>query len=87
MKTRARAPRSSAKAGSRTRPGGLAEAERIVQQNEVYNTRLRLIFYDEPVFGHYQQQFDQIFRDSRYTDLRANLSYFGRSTPGSWRGQ
>ena len=36
-----------------TRPGGLAEAERAVQGNEVYNTDLRLIFYDEPIFGHY----------------------------------
>ena len=33
-----------------TRPGGLAEAERVVQPNEVYNTHLRLIFYDEPTF-------------------------------------
>ena len=27
---------------------------RVVQPNEVYNTHLRLIFYDEPTFGHYQ---------------------------------
>src|ERR1700722_2126767 len=33
-----------------TRPGGLAEAVRVVQPNEVYNTHLRLIFYDEPTF-------------------------------------
>jgi hypothetical protein len=59
-----------------TRPGGLAEAERAVPQNEVYNTKLRLIFYDEPVFGHYQQHWDAIFREKRYTDLGANLGYF-----------
>jgi hypothetical protein len=59
-----------------TGPGGLAEAERAVQPNEVYNTNLRLIFYDEPVFGHYQQHFEQIFHEPRYTDLRANLNHF-----------
>jgi hypothetical protein len=57
-------------------PGGLAEAERAVPKNEVYNTRLRLIFYDEPIFGHYQERFERIFEQPRYTDLRANLNYF-----------
>jgi hypothetical protein len=59
-----------------TRSGGLAEAVRAVQPNEVYNTHLRLIFYDEPTFGHYQQRFDAIFSDPRYTDLQANLLHF-----------
>jgi hypothetical protein len=59
-----------------TRAGALAEAVRVVQPNEVYNTHLRLIFYDEPTFGHYQRWFDAIFRDPRYTDLRANLQHF-----------
>jgi hypothetical protein len=59
-----------------TRPGGLAEAERAVRPNEVYNTNLRLIFYDEPVFGHYQKRWEAMFRDPRYTDLHANLNYF-----------
>ncbi len=59
-----------------TRPGGLAEAERAVQRNDVYNTKLRLIFYDEPVFGHYKERFDKIFSDRRYTDLRTNLRHF-----------
>jgi hypothetical protein len=59
-----------------TGPGGLAEAERAVQPNDVYNTRLRLIFFDEPMFGHYQKRFDEIFRDPRYTDLRANIKHF-----------
>lgn len=62
-----------------TRPGGLVEAEHAVRRNDVYNTKLRLIFFDDPIlFGHYQQQFDAIFKDSRYTDLRANLNYFSR---------
>lgn len=59
-----------------TEPGGLAEAERAIQQNDLYGTKLRLIFYDEPVFGHYQERFDQIFSDPRYTDLSANLDHF-----------
>jgi hypothetical protein len=59
-----------------TGPGGLAEAERAVRRNEVYDTNLRLIFYDEPVFGHYQQHFEQIFNEPRYTNLAVNLSYF-----------
>lgn len=59
-----------------TRPGALAEAVRVVQPNEVYNTRLRLIFYDEPTFGHYQQRFDAIFREPRYSSLTANLQHF-----------
>ena len=59
-----------------TGPGGLAEAERAVPQNDVYDTNLRLIFYDEPIFGHYQERFDRIFSEPRYTDLRANLNHF-----------
>ena len=61
-----------------TQAGALAEAVRVVQPNEVYNTHLRLIFYDEPTFGHYQQRFDTIFREPRYTSLTANLQHFAR---------
>ncbi len=49
-----------------------------MQPNELYNTHLRLIFYDEPIFGHYQERFDRIFAEPRYTDLAANLSYFSQ---------
>jgi hypothetical protein len=59
-----------------TGPGSLAESARAIQRNDVYNTHLRLIFYDEPIFGHYQERFDNIFSDPRYTDLRANLKHF-----------
>jgi hypothetical protein len=59
-----------------TGPGGLAEAVPAIQPNEVYNTHLRLIFYDDPPFGHYQPWFDAIFSDPRYTGLRANLRHF-----------
>jgi hypothetical protein len=61
-----------------TEPGALAEARPAVQPNELYNTHLRLIFYDEPIFGHYQERFDRIFAEPRYTDLAANLSYFSQ---------
>jgi hypothetical protein len=59
-----------------TGPGALAEAHRAMQPNDIYNTHLRLIFYDEPVFGHYQERFDRIFAEPRYTNLDANLRYF-----------
>jgi len=59
-----------------TRPGSLAEAVPAVQDNAVYDTDLRLIFYDQPVLGSYQRHFDQIFSEPRYLDLRANLRHF-----------
>lgn len=59
-----------------TRPGSLAQAERAIRPNELYDTDLRLIFYDEPIFGHYQEWFDRIFTERRYSDLRANLGHF-----------
>ena len=61
-----------------TEPGALAEARPAVQPNDIYNTHLRLIFYDEPVFGHYQQRFDRIFVEPRYTDLATNLAHFSQ---------
>jgi hypothetical protein len=59
-----------------TVPGALAEAEPAVHSNEVYDTDLSLIFYDDPITGRYRRRFDRIFTEPRYTDLRANLSYF-----------
>ncbi len=61
-----------------TRPGALAEARPPGRPNEVYETDLKLIFYDEPNFGPYQGWFDQVFRDPRYTDAQANLLHFRR---------
>ena len=57
-------------------PGGLAQAEPAVADNEIYETKLRLIFFDEAIFGAYQKRFDRIFTEARYTDLRTNLAYF-----------
>ena len=36
------------------REGALATFEPLVQQNPLYKTDLQLIFYDEPMFGHYE---------------------------------
>jgi hypothetical protein len=57
-------------------PGGLAEFEAAIEANDLYETDLRLIFYDDPIFGDYQRRFRRILADRRYTDLAANLRYF-----------
>ncbi|MDB5406496.1 MAG: hypothetical protein JWL84_1408 [Rhodospirillales bacterium] len=59
-----------------TEPGAIVETEPVFQKNDVYDTDLMLIFYDDPILGRYQSRFDRIFADPRYTDLRANLEYF-----------
>jgi hypothetical protein len=59
-----------------TQPGALAEAEPADQANDLYDTDLRLIFYDDPIFGSYAGHFAQIYADPRYTDLQANLQHF-----------
>jgi hypothetical protein len=56
-------------------PGALAEAEPVMQQNDIYDTRLHLIFYDDPILGSYESNFRAIFTEPRYTDIRANLQY------------
>ena len=61
-----------------TEPGALAEAVRNSSRMKCINGHLRLIFYDEPVFGHFQERFDKIFAEPRYTDLTANLSWFSQ---------
>ena len=59
-----------------TEPGGLAEAQRMWLANDVYDSDVNLIFYDDPIFGPYKPHFHEIFSEPRYTDLRANLNYF-----------
>ena len=59
-----------------TRPGALAEAVPPQRPNEVYDTDVKLIFYDEPLFGSYAGNFDRIFSEPRYFDLLANQAYF-----------
>lgn len=59
-----------------TGPGALAEAKPVIAPNDAYNTKLRLIFYDDPVIGRYQTRFERIFHQPRYTGIEANLTYF-----------
>jgi hypothetical protein len=73
----AAARRSLLRAGTLpTIPGALAEARPPQRPNAVYDTELKLIFYDEPNFGPYQGWFDAIWREPRYHDARANLEHF-----------
>jgi hypothetical protein len=62
--------------GLPAQPGALAEAEKVVWDNEIYDTDLALIFYDDPVFGAYKKRFRDIFAERRYVDIRASLTYF-----------
>jgi hypothetical protein len=48
----------------------------MVQDNDLYDTDVNLIFYDEPIFHRYETRLQDIFSQARYTDLRANLAYF-----------
>ena len=57
------------------REGALAESRPPMRPNEVYDTDLAMIFYDDPVLGSYQSWNDQIFADPRYTDPAANQAY------------
>jgi hypothetical protein len=56
-------------------PGALATAVQVIQDNELYETQLRLIFYDDPIFGSYDRHYREIFSQPRYTDVAANLRY------------
>lgn len=57
-------------------PGVLAEARGPQRPNEVYETELKLIFYDAPPFGPYQGWFDDIFSDPRDLNLGQNAAAF-----------
>ena len=57
-------------------PGALAYARGPHQPNAVYDTDLKLIFYDDPVTGSYQARFERIFSELRYTDPEANRAHF-----------
>lgn len=62
--------------GLPTREGALATFEPMTRDNALYDTDVRLIFYDEPVFGPYERWYRRIVAQKRYTDPRANLRYF-----------
>jgi hypothetical protein len=62
-----------------TAPGALVMAERAMPDNDIYEIdRLRLIFYDNPVWGPYRFRFARILREPRYSDLRSNLHHFAQ---------
>jgi hypothetical protein len=58
-----------------TQPLALADAATVIPDNDVYETRSDLIFYDIP-YGPYQTAFRDIFSAPRYVSPRANLAYF-----------
>ena len=63
--------------GLPTREGAIATFEPVVQDNALYDTDLQLIFYDDPMLGPYEGWYRRILHEPRYTDLRADLQYFG----------
>ncbi|HZL59320.1 MAG TPA: hypothetical protein VFC38_06440 [Stellaceae bacterium] len=61
-----------------TEPGALAQIVHARKNNDVYDTDVKLIFYDWPLFEPYHRQFDEIEGEPRYFDIRANLAYFAK---------
>jgi hypothetical protein len=57
-------------------PGAVAEARPPQKPNEVYDTDLALIFYDDPITGRYRARLHTIFSNPRYFDIEQNLLYF-----------
>ena len=60
-----------------TQPGAIADIGSIDPRNDLYDTESKIIFYDDPILGRYQKRFDTILSEKRYTELKANLLYFG----------
>jgi hypothetical protein len=59
-----------------TEPGAIVETKTVFRENDIYDTDLWIIFYEDPILRRYQSRFDRIFAQRRYTDLRTNLNYF-----------
>jgi hypothetical protein len=62
--------------GLPTRPGALATFEPMFQANAVYDIDPKLIFYDDPILGSYEDWYRQMAKDPRYTNLKADLDAF-----------
>jgi hypothetical protein len=56
--------------------GALAESAPMIQHNDVYDTDVELIFYDETITGSYRTRFRRILSEPRYFDIAANLRHF-----------
>lgn len=59
-----------------TTPGVMLDSNPVKTPNEVYNTQLSLIFYDDPLLGHYNKGFDRYLNQPRYHDLKTNLLWY-----------
>lgn len=57
-------------------PGAIADSQPIRPVNDMYGTDIKLIFYDTPFLGSFQEDFDRIAADRRYTNLVDNLRHF-----------
>jgi hypothetical protein len=57
------------------RPGVLMDSRPPLTPNEVYETDLRLIFYDQPLFGPYQRWFDALQANPALHDPAANRAW------------
>ncbi len=58
-------------------PGGLLITEKAIADNAVYDTeKLRLIFFDNPMWGSYRFEWARLFSEARYFDIDSNLRYF-----------
>ena len=57
-------------------PGGLAALTRMVTENAVYDPKVQLVFWSDPVLGPYERRFRRILDEPRYNDMTANLRYF-----------
>ncbi len=59
-----------------TQPGALVDIGTIPRRNEVYDPVSRIIFYDDPITGSYDEHFREILSEPRYFRLEDNLDYF-----------
>ena len=57
-------------------PGVVASSRGLQEPNQVYDTDVKQIFYDDPVTGRYQRRFDTILDHPRYSDIERNMDYF-----------
>lgn len=59
-----------------TAPGATADLGVLQTPNNIYETKSRIIFYDEPLTGSFQRRFNAIMSQPRFFRLRENLEYF-----------
>lgn len=57
-------------------PGALTEVAPPQEPNEIYDTDVKLAFYEDPILQLYQHRFDAIFDKPRYFETEQNLQHF-----------